>query len=90
MSSQCSLVVSLTLGRNGYFQVALSHVMADLISGFIGVGYFQVAESKITVSQVIGVLLTSVCSQTVTKGRYFQVAESQVIGVLHSSRAVVI
>ena len=46
------------------------------------VSYFQVAESKITVSQVIDVLHAGLCGVTVSKSRYFQVAESQVIGVL--------
>ena len=34
------------------------------------------------VSQVIALLLTGLCSQTVSKSRYFQVAESQVIVAL--------
>jgi hypothetical protein len=46
------------------------------------IGYFQVAESKITVSQVIGALLVCPYCSSVSKLRYFQVAESQVIAVL--------
>ena len=47
------------------------------------VGYFQVAESKITVSQVIVALLECPYGSVVSKSGYFQVAESQVISVLH-------
>jgi hypothetical protein len=46
------------------------------------VGYFQVAESKITVSQVIGALHACPYCSAVSKSRYFQVAEFQVIALL--------
>jgi hypothetical protein len=58
----------------------LSHTSPD--------GYFQVAESKITVSQVISVLLASPYGLAVSKTGYFQVAESQVICALQVSSLV--